>query len=743
MPACGNCRQEVEFYEHGGLFYCPECETQSQGMRVLEMDDDYDTKLDYSRSYKTSTKKGRKRENSADETEVEEERSWFSCELFQGILKAQVKALVGLGYPARLDEVVMQLWFRFVSQSKLAFCNSPQSEGAVEALEDADDDLEEKKEQDPNTMAESRVSSNGPRSRKKGKVRRKSIAKDNWLHETDKGESAGRNARYARHTSSGRTRLVLWDSVCFMYLGLRFLKEPVLISDLLRFVREARLPLRSTADVISDHIAKNMGPKDINRFCNPQMHIPDITLIVQLITKLTEKLEFIPFHSLQLDLSFTVARMVHVLNLPVELCGFTHQLHLQVETFSTTPTKDPRHKSTKGNKILEAPAVECQALAYIIIALKLMLILDDHSEHNLSLRTSGLQSLFPTDVKLFNWDGWVAAQKLRVGDRIGRDGTVTSASDINKVRNMDGFLRHFKSFYQVEQVHKHFHQSRHKLLGRQDILKEFQRPFRALHEKSSNSQEPSFHSSQAFSQSQQQQDSYEDGHEDDEVTSENGEDVKNSASTDLKWLSRNYLLQEDFSKHTLRHLTNLQDLCEQHIISPESVRRVLDAITESESNNKDSNKKASASEDNSRISDETSSDEESSSGKSSRGGKRKRHTNINGGREQIPSSQEAQEGGLQQICTTSEVTSDEDRSDKKTGEQLKPLYVDNWNRKYMTYPYLSKRKDRSLSLEHRMDCFHLSMDWLLSHCSQICETKTRRLYCHVRDIEKVLFHEGQ
>ena len=84
----------------------------------------------------------------------------------------------------------------------------------------------------------------------------------------------------------------------------------------------------------------------------------------------------------------------------VELCGFTHQLHLQVGTFSTTPTKNPSHKSTKGNKILEAPAVECQALAYIIIALKLMLILDDHSEHSLSLRTSSLQSLFPTGKRL-------------------------------------------------------------------------------------------------------------------------------------------------------------------------------------------------------------------------------------------------------------------------------------------------------------------------------------------------------
>ncbi|XP_038071177.1 uncharacterized protein LOC119740048 [Patiria miniata] len=1019
MPTCGNCRQEVDFYEHGGLFYCNECDTQSQVMHVIEEDRDYSGLQGFShftKYYKTSVKK----KVTEDKTDGEpEERSWWSCELYQAILKAQVQALLALGFPSRLDEIVMQLWFRFLSKSGAAFCETPKADDANTNLQDeantncedeantnledeektnledeantnledeantnledeastnledeADSNLEDEAntnledeektnledeantnledeantnledgantnledeantnledeantnledeantnledeantnledeantnledeantnledgantnledeantnledeantnledeantnledeastnledeantnledeentnledeantnledeastnledeantnledeentnledeantnledeastnledeastnledeentnledeantnledeastnledeastnledeentnledeantnledeastnlEDEASTNLEDEVDSNEewekdaaktlPRTKREkvGKRKGNSVCKDEWL-------SRLKIPKIAPRSEGKKVLLSSWDSVCFMYIGLQALKEHVLLSDLLRWVRQGHLPLRSTADVLPEHISKGMGKAEIARFCNPVVYLPDVNHVFGLLKQLSAELDLIPQPLSLTEMGFLLARAIHTLNLPKELCQYTHRLSLQAPP---SKLEDPL-----SNPI----SPECQALAYVVVALKFLFGLDDDNEHMVSCQTKQLQSLLPAEVHLFNWDVWVEAQKLRLQQKLSREGSVHDARDLNKVRNMPGFVQHFKSFYQVEPIYKHLFIWTNYRRGRQEKLKEYQRPFLSLN-KESNSSPQACPAPSSFATARPTPKSAQSDHLDCSSPSGNDEDHPKPA-TGLKWVSRDYLLHEDFSSHTLKHLTNLRELCEQHIIPPTDVFKALDQATEEfRSRSRDSTEPRAKKSESTKV---------KSSSESSRTGKESARENGKHSCDNGDTTTEDSEDGLI-------VPSGEDRC-SETSELLRETGLGSQNTPYVTYPTCSQSV-YFMKPEHQLDYFHRSMAWLLDLCSQMWETDTKRKFISrcVRRVESVLFSDG-
>ncbi|XP_022094359.1 TATA box-binding protein-associated factor RNA polymerase I subunit B-like [Acanthaster planci] len=695
MPTCGNCRQEVDFYEHGGLFYCNECDTQSQVMRVIEKDDDFTDLHGLSHAHMYSTKKSKKMVTK-DETDAEEqqEQSWWSAELYQAILKAQVKALLAMGFPSKLDEIVMQLWFRYLSKSGTAFCKTPK---AANVSEDVQGEID-KEDQEEDT------SKRPPW--KKGKRNRKLLCKDDWLHRSEKGTIVT-NAIQRSHTD--KIRLSLWNSVCFMYMGLQALKEHVLLSDLLRWVREGHLPLRSTADVIPEHISKTLSIKDIGRFCNPLVFMPDVNYVFSLLKELSAKLDVTPQSLSSTEMSFIIFRVIHTLNLPNELCQCVHRLHLQVPLFTLETAL------SKGSPA----SPECLALTYVVVTLKLLFRLDDCNEHLLSSRTQKLQPLFPDDIHLFNWDVWLEVQKLRVQQKLSQEGFIQNPSDIEKVRNMAGFVQHFNNFYQVEQVNKHLHAVDKTQIRRQEKLKEYQRPFRTLL-KESNSSHLSHSAPSSFAVARPTLQSVPSNlpeHTSPKETSDQPQPVTRLA-TSLNWVLRDDLLSEDFSSHTLSHLTNLKALCEQCIVPPKSVFEALDLPEKSDQSELWSWRKDSA----------------------KLHPKKPKSKRL---RQQIGKADEEKECG----CEKSEADEDEvlTNSCEEDGHgemhhYLRDMGLVSLNTSYVTYPTCSK-SIKKMKPEHQMDCFHKSMAWLLDLCGQLWELRPKDISLCVLKLENILFQK--
>ncbi|XP_063963850.1 TATA box-binding protein-associated factor RNA polymerase I subunit B-like [Lytechinus pictus] len=128
MSFCETCRETVQFYESDGLFYCSQCDGQSETMQVMEYShfESQPSQSSYTmraRTIKRSTAsktKVPKPDETPDEP-GEEDDTWSFAEVFQLILKKQVDALIKLGITNKLKEVVEVMWFRYLRNSKWAF----------------------------------------------------------------------------------------------------------------------------------------------------------------------------------------------------------------------------------------------------------------------------------------------------------------------------------------------------------------------------------------------------------------------------------------------------------------------------------------------------------------------------------------------------------------------------------------------------------------------------------------------
>ncbi|XP_041477616.1 uncharacterized protein LOC121425585 [Lytechinus variegatus] len=352
-----------------------------------------------------------------------------------------------------------------------------------------------------------------------------------------------------------------------LYAALRFLGEPVLVSDLVRWVLEGHLPFYGTSDVL---------PKDITgKFDSSGTHVflvakPDLLYTSKLQEPVSHVLSVLDidlpvFDHLKLD--FVIGRFISSLHLPASFLQITH--HLMTKYPATVD--HPRNKKKK-NKKEQFEIEEGPALAYIIVAMKLLFGLDGHTEVLSSEIGRIVRNKLPTGSKVvpFIFEEWMACEKLRAKHHQIKT-NIFSHQACREVSDVSRFIdQHSKSFLlnsKRETLYKAV-----KYQG-QSLGSEMQRPFMKVRDQGEPSGQSCIHDAPSSfpypgngldQRSERESNSTESG-------TGIGHGAVPSATNGVHWISKNYLASCNFSRSSVDYLVNLTKFCKKNDLDLESV----------------------------------------------------------------------------------------------------------------------------------------------------------------------------
>lgn len=237
MPECENCGGN-SFSCTDGVFICEECHTQSQDIFDEQAPDLLGDSVFNTRHLKKRNEKDKSRDFG---------RVWYTVEGYQLIIKAHINALIKIGVDPRIDDVMKQIWFKYVHMTRMAVIDSNiKCENIPDSyLSYRDYFYKYCGNDDP------AVSSRKLRLRY---VDGGSSSGSEWFT-VDTGASADEEDREPQTSSlasGGRTGLArAWRSlkimslnkvIAFCYLSLRWLGESFTVGDLIHWAESGRIP---------------------------------------------------------------------------------------------------------------------------------------------------------------------------------------------------------------------------------------------------------------------------------------------------------------------------------------------------------------------------------------------------------------------------------------------------------------------------------------------------------------------
>ncbi|XP_030261202.1 TATA box-binding protein-associated factor RNA polymerase I subunit B [Sparus aurata] len=329
-------------------------------------------------------------------------RQWMICEGFQFILRNQADALLRLGVsPNFKDDVLCQLWRLYLQKSRQAFTHNPvtSSKFKVRGLDSDSDSAAESSvvsasETNPSSAAGSNAESSSEWSLCSGSV-----------------DAAGYLSARLRRT---RGLMSMTKTLALIHLALIWSAEALTLSDLLRLVNEGHVPYVNAYEDLPDEM--KLEGKDALIFrvedvpSHQRVHKEAETLLLFL------QLPAFPPISRQslLHPSLLSLRYLMDANLPDELhlwvCRLVERTSMADETLHVS------------DRLLRPvlPRYDVQTAALIIVTMKLLFGLDDHTEWDLSNQTGDQDDTG----ELFNLRRWyrllqaalIRAQQRRVHD---------------------------------------------------------------------------------------------------------------------------------------------------------------------------------------------------------------------------------------------------------------------------------------------------------------------------------------
>ncbi|XP_019626219.1 PREDICTED: TATA box-binding protein-associated factor RNA polymerase I subunit B-like [Branchiostoma belcheri] len=465
MPRCPICDGE-NFEEIDGRYYCDECHTESQDVRELQQEAGYvDPSLRTRRLRETGTptKKG---------LTLEESYPWYTHEAFQVIIKAQVDTLVKMGVSPRLKDIVKQLWFSYLSRCGVAFTGVAQEhqphtqDGLTFRQQDRMTSATHRRKTDTQAQAGEDKGSEGestdagsthdPLSSQasarsdlepiddidmyiRGVSGPETETSDTSVYvtsdtdddrEDDRGSVDSRSSGTTRGKKRGTypiQRMTMLRTLCFSYLGILWLQEPVLPSDIIRWVREGHIPYIAVKELLPKHM--KLGIQDCNNFC--VQAFPSYQVIQNNTARLARFLQLPPLP--EVDFSRVTSRFILDLNLPAELHGLVGKLLTQRPI-------DPTLWCNRYDAMLNHEAI---AMGLIIVVLKLLFGLDDNTERTLSETARELQSKEKPDVKLFVFEDWMSwAMERR--EQMTTRGLPKTDRAMEKIRDVEQYTDYYK-----------------------------------------------------------------------------------------------------------------------------------------------------------------------------------------------------------------------------------------------------------------------------------------------------------
>uniref|UniRef100_A0A8D3CBG7 TATA box binding protein (Tbp)-associated factor, RNA polymerase I, B n=1 Tax=Scophthalmus maximus TaxID=52904 RepID=A0A8D3CBG7_SCOMX len=333
-----------------GRFYCKSCHNVIERTREV-----VDPTVIPGSSRISSISRGRRRRR-------ESLRQWMICEAFQFILRNQANALLRLGVSAHFkDQVLCPLWRRYLQSSRQAYTSRPVRSATfkVHRPDLASDSVAE------TSASETDVSSIG------GSV---ADSGSDWSRCSGSLDGASYLTAPLR-----KTRLMsMTKTLALVHVALVWSREPLTLSDLLRLVSEGLVPYTNAYEELPEEM--KLEGQDVVIFkvesvpAHQALHREAQTLVQQL------QLQAFPPISRQslLHPALLSLRYLTDANLPDELhpwlCRLMDCAGLVDETLHTfDPVSCP-----------ELPLYDVQAAALIVITMKLIFGMDDHTEWDLS-----------------------------------------------------------------------------------------------------------------------------------------------------------------------------------------------------------------------------------------------------------------------------------------------------------------------------------------------------------------------
>ncbi|XP_042677627.1 TATA box-binding protein-associated factor RNA polymerase I subunit B isoform X2 [Centrocercus urophasianus] len=363
---CAQCSEVNWGLTDGGRFYCRTCHNVIERTREV-----VSTDVIPNARIQTISK------GSRSQKKTDEGWEWYVCEGFQLVLKQQAEALEALGVcPQMKDEILCNFWRRYLQKSQQAYCNRPAGE-TIKALSvcDSSTDMDSEPEQ-PSLLHFLSVSeSDGDLQTDCSYA--SSVGKVSESTSVCSGSVDG--SLYVTKNRKDKLRMSMPMTLSFCYMALLWLKEPMTLSELLRFVVEGHIPYFNAYQHFPEKM--KLYGLDLRIFC-----VESWPVYEEVYNKMVELAAFLdlprfPDITDNCFLHPNVLCMKYLMeaNLPDELHNWTCRV-----VKKTSMGEADFLTLTPGNKSARKVKYDVLAAAVIVVVLKLLFLLDDHYEWLLS-----------------------------------------------------------------------------------------------------------------------------------------------------------------------------------------------------------------------------------------------------------------------------------------------------------------------------------------------------------------------
>ncbi|CAH1783598.1 unnamed protein product, partial [Owenia fusiformis] len=392
MPSCENCGEE-QFDEHDGLYFCSNCNTQSQDVREELQDEDV-VMSTYNKSLAIASARERKKADLVDLG-----RPWSTHEGFLIILREQVKGLISKGLPSELKEIVFHLWKLYLSKLGVAFC-SEDTENITMKFYPRHRDLEMGSIENPIVPAtrwnETYKKNRKPVDRTSEMDQHKDKTNNETQVDSDNDSSSSEEGfveedRGYKTAYKSAERVTMNTTLALCFLGTQYASCLVTPSDIIRWCHDGSLLYLNAAQCFPEDM--KLQNYDVRTFSKNV--IPSGETLCRVVGRLAVYLgldNFPPF-----DFHSLVSSYIIHLGLPGEL-------HSLVWNMIRSHPPRTQYRPTKEQHCF--PSYDILAMAYIVVQLKLLFGLNDVTESLLSELAEKVNQRLKGEQRLFVWRNW-------------------------------------------------------------------------------------------------------------------------------------------------------------------------------------------------------------------------------------------------------------------------------------------------------------------------------------------------
>ncbi|CAB3371079.1 Hypothetical predicted protein [Cloeon dipterum] len=424
MVVCNVCQGD-SFELQDGHYFCRLCHTQAEDWREEEMEVNYsqNTKL----SIIMASFKSTEEDDAGDTTQRKEPAdpgTWSTWEGLNSILVGQIREMEHLiTLPKDFTFMAFNIWAKLLQNNGVCFTKMSFPVKAAKCIRDQKWVMQQKlhnrrnKGRRKRKKVESEDESGASSIRSANSLRTK-LVNQQYISDTSAtssivstsisefedqaSETESKSSLRSRHKDTKSIKLTRKTLLGVIYLALRLTNCKVQLFDLIRWLNYNHISYRWIEHMLPGESFLKGGDREL---FGPKQSLLDrgTKSMVNLILTEAKHIHMILDYPyiLPSDLHPLIPRLVRELCLPDELVDVISKLFLVAK-----PNLEFRPDISKHNYV---PVAEIRVIAVVILVLKLLLGLDDLTEHQLSNWVDAEVN----KLELFSWARWVEFTELR------------------------------------------------------------------------------------------------------------------------------------------------------------------------------------------------------------------------------------------------------------------------------------------------------------------------------------------